>query len=127
MASAPLTPKALAARVASSPRVAAALAHAFSAVREAMLAELVADGTIRLAPDQSGAGGSWRVYRRKIPADVRRARDERIVALLAQGVAAGSIPALLAAEGKKASPRHVYNVRRRWIEQQAAETRTPLP
>lgn len=105
----PLTLRRLAARVATHPRIEQAVRGAIQAELPGVIEEMLGDMA-------EHSGGTLRLYRRKHPASKRRARDNRIRALLE-----GGEKPLLIAESVKCSLRHVYNVRQAW-----ASSRPPI-
>jgi hypothetical protein len=110
----PLTLRRLAARVATHPRIEQAVRGAIQAELPGVIEEMLGD-----MADHSG--GTLRLYRRKHPASARRARDNRIRALLQSGE-----KPLLIAESVKCSLRHVYNVRQAWASSRPhAESEAP--
>lgn len=96
--------RSLAERAALHPRMEAAVAGAvISAVRSTLPGVIEA----LLAEQADHQFGTLRLYRRKVPEEMRQVRDARVRALLAGGMA----PELVAVEAG-CSRRHVYNVRR---------------
>jgi len=109
----PMTLRGLATRVASHQRIVSAVIAAMQAELPHVIEELLGE----MAND---SGGTLRLYRRKRPAAVRRARDDQIRALLAQGVPLPSISAEV-----RCSIRHIYSVRRTWLAAQPAQAVLP--
>lgn len=96
--------RSLAERAALHPRMEDAVAGAVISAVRATLPGIIESLLSEQADHQFG---TLRLYRRKVPDDMRRVRDDRVRALLASGMA----PELVALEAG-CSRRHVYNVRR---------------